>query len=72
MLGPVIDRLARAYVGRALVCKVNVNQLPLLAYRYQIRGIPAVLFFVGGDEKNRLVGLQPEAVYASVLDGLTN
>ncbi len=72
MLGPTIDKIAQSYAGRALVCKVNVNQLPQLAGRYGIRGIPAVLFFVGGDEKNRLVGLQPEAAYTSVLDKLAN
>lgn len=72
MLGPTIEKLATSHAGRALVCKVNVNRLPQLAGRYGIRGIPAVLFFVGGDEKNRLVGLQPEEAYISVLNKLTN
>lgn len=72
MLGPTIDKLATLYAGRAFVCKVNVNHLPQLAGRYGIRGIPAVLFFVGGDERNRLMGLQPKEAYTSVLDKLTN
>ena len=72
MLGPTMDQLALSYAGRALVYKANVNQLPHLADRYGIRGIPAVLFFVGGAEKKHLVGLQPEMVYSSILDKLTN
>lgn len=72
ILGPTIEKLATSYNGRALICKVNVNRLPQLAGRYGIRGIPAVLFFVRGDERNRLVGLRPEKVYASALDKLTN
>jgi thioredoxin len=71
MLGPTIEKLATSYAGRALVCKVNVNRLPQLAARYGIRGIPAVLFFLTGDEKDRLVGLRSEEAYASVLDKLT-
>jgi len=72
MLGPTIEKLAMLYVGRALICKVNVNRLPQLAGRYGIYGIPAVLFFVGGDERERFVGLRPETAYTSVLDKLTN
>jgi len=72
MLGPAIEKLATLYAGRALICKVNVNRLPQLAGRYSIYGIPAVLFFVGGDERERLVGLRPETAYTSVLDKLMN
>jgi len=72
VLGPTIEKLATSYAGRAIVCKVNVNQLPQLAGRYGIRAIPAVLFFVRGEEKDRLVGLRSKAAYASMLDKLTN
>jgi len=72
MLGPTIEKLATSYAGRALVYKVNVDRLPNLARRYGISGIPAVLFFVHGQERNRLVGLRPERAYASALDKLIN
>jgi len=72
ILGPTIEKLATVYAGRALICKVNVSRLPDLAGRYGIYGIPAVLFFVEGNERNRLVGLRSEKNYTSVLDKLTN
>lgn len=72
MLGPTIEKLAELYHGRALVCKVNVSHLPQLADSYEIRGIPAVLFFEAGNEKGRLLGLRSEQHYTFILDKLTN
>ena len=70
MLAPTVERLAEDYEGRALIYKVNVDTLPALAQRYGISGIPAVLFFEGGRETQRLVGLRDQKAYANVLDKL--
>lgn len=69
-LAPTIETLAEEYEGRAVVCKVNVGRVPDLARQYGIQGIPAVLFFTGGKEVQRLVGLQPRSAYTDVLDEL--
>ena len=69
-LAPTIEELAREYEGRAVVVKVNVVNVPDLARRYGIQGIPAVLFFVGGEPVSRMVGLQSKDAYTKVLDGL--
>jgi len=52
------------------VLKVNVDRLPQLAGRYEIQGVPSVLFFQKGKEVGRLVGLQPQDAYSDVLDRL--
>ena len=70
-LAPTIEILAEEYDGRAVVCKINVEQVPDVARQYGIQGIPAVLFFSGGQEVQRLVRLQPRDVYTEVLDKLT-
>lgn len=70
MLAPTIEKLAEQYGGRAAVYKVSVDRLPELAQRYGIQGIPAVLFFHGGKEVDRLIGLRPQDSYSSVLDRL--
>ena len=72
MLAPTIEKLAERYRGRALVCKVSLDggMNVELARRYGIRGIPTVLFFHGGKEVDRYVGLREEEDYASVLDRL--
>ena len=59
MLAPTIDALARDYAGRALVGKLDVDANPDTASRFDVRGIPALLFFRGGQLVDRLVGVQP-------------
>ena len=68
MLAPIIEELARKYQGRAVICKVSLDNVPRLAGRYNITGIPAVLFFRGGKEVNRLVGLRRQNDYERVLE----
>jgi len=68
MLAPIIEDLARRYEERAVVCKVNLDLAPRLAARYNITGIPAVLFFEGGQEIHRLVGLRRQGDYRVILD----
>lgn len=69
-LGPTIDKLAAKYNGKVKVGKLNTDASPDIAVQFSISGIPAVLVFNGGKEVNRLVGVQPQAAYERVLDGL--
>ena len=70
MLAPTIEKLAEAYKGKAVICKVNLDAASQLAQLHGIRGIPAVLFFEKGKEVERLVGLRPQKDYERVLDRL--
>jgi thioredoxin 1 len=70
MLAPTIEKLAKEYQGRAIVCKVNVDSLPAIAGQYGIQGIPAVLVFDKGQEVQRLVGVRSQSEYAKVLNKL--
>jgi thioredoxin 1 len=70
MLAPTIEKIAKQYEGRALVCKVNVDRLATLADRYGIQAIPTVLLLDKGKEVQRLVGLRSQSVYTEVLDKL--
>ena len=71
MLAPIIEDLAGRYEGRAVVCKVSLDSAPQLARRYSIRGIPSVLFFEGGQEIHRLVGLRRQDDYKVILEMMT-
>jgi thioredoxin 1 len=53
-LGPVIDQVADATVGKAKVAKVNVDESQQLAAKYRINSIPALLVFKGGELKEQL------------------
>ncbi len=68
MLAPTIDELAQEYEGRVKVVKVNTDELPMVAMQYGIRGIPTVMLFVNGDVADVKVGLQPKAVFESMIE----
>ena len=57
LISPVLDEIAREGGGRFRVAKVNVDDQPALAQRFNIRGIPALLFFSGGVLRHQITGL---------------
>ena len=68
MLGPVIESLAEKYEGKAVVGKVNTDEEQELAMGFGITGIPTVIFFKGGKEIDRLVGVMPPDAFIQVLE----
>ena len=62
LIEPVIERLAKRFAGKVLFARLNVDENPDVAYRYEIMGIPTMVFFVEGREMTRLVGVRPEPV----------
>jgi thioredoxin 1 len=61
MIGPVLDQLAAKYVGRAKVAKVDVDSNQQTAMRFNIRSIPAILFFKDGKLVDQVIGAVPRA-----------
>ena len=61
MIAPILDKIADATVGQAVVAKVNVDEAPGVAGRYRVSSIPTLLFFKNGDVQEQLVGLTSEA-----------
>jgi thioredoxin 1 len=67
-LGPTIDALASEYAGKVTIGKLNVDENPNTAIKFQIRGIPAVMLFKGGQIVESVVGLAPKDEFKKVLD----
>jgi thioredoxin 1 len=67
-IAPVLEELAEASAGRVRLMKVNVDESPALAARYEIRSIPTILFFKKGTLVDRVIGAAPKAV----LQGIVN
>jgi thioredoxin 2 len=61
MVAPIVEQVARARAGRALVLKVDTDQSPSLMERFGIRGIPTLIAFRGARETGRQVGLAQRA-----------
>jgi thioredoxin 2 len=64
MIAPAIEQLAAENRGKLRVGKLNVDENPMTAERFNIRSIPALLVFKGGHEVDRIVGAQPKAAIA--------
>ena len=56
MIAPTVEALAREYLGKAKVAKVNVDENQSTPAHYNIRGIPTLLLFKGGQVQEQLVG----------------
>jgi len=59
-IAPAIEQLASEMAGRVRVGKLNVDENPVIAERFNIRSIPALLVLKGGREVDRIVGAQPK------------
>lgn len=60
IVGPIMDQLAAEAGGRYRIAKLNVDENPMTASRYQIASIPTMLIFKNGALIDRLVGAQPK------------
>ena len=56
-LVPTVDALATEYAGKVSVGKLNVDDNPNTAFKFQIRGIPTILIFKAGQVVESVVGL---------------
>ena len=56
MLAPVLDEIAAEQIGQVKVAKINVDTNPEIAQRYAIQSIPTLLYFVGGELRDKTVG----------------
>lgn len=66
-VGPIMDQLASESKGRYRIAKLNVDENPNIASRYQIASIPTMLIFKDGKLIDRLIGAQPKQ---AILDRL--
>jgi thioredoxin-like negative regulator of GroEL len=67
MIAPVLDELAAEAGGRYLITKLNVDENPRTAARFNVRSIPTMLIFRDGTLVDRIVGAQPKAAIAARL-----
>lgn len=60
VVAPIIEELAMEYAGKAFVGKLNVDENPKTAERFQIFSIPTLLIIKNGKEVDRIVGVVPK------------
>jgi thioredoxin 2 len=68
MIAPALEELAGEMAGRVRVAKLNVDENPATAARFNVRSIPTLLVLKGGREVDRIVGVQPKTEIARRLE----
>ena len=60
MVAPIIEELAKEYAGKIVFGKLNVDENPITASRYQIMSIPTLLVFRNGKLVDTIIGAMPK------------
>ena len=68
MLAPTVAEIATEYAGKLKVVKVNVDESMNTAGRFNIRGIPTLLIFKGGQVAEQIVGAVPKEQISKAVD----
>ena len=67
-LAPTVDELAGDYDGKVVVGKLNVDENPNTAFKFNVRGIPTLLLFKGGQVVEQVVGVASKDSLKKVID----
>jgi thioredoxin 1 len=68
MVAPILDKIAKEYAGKLVVAKVNTDEDSQNAMKYNVQGIPTMLFVSGGKIIHKQVGALPEPSIRMVVD----
>jgi thioredoxin 1 len=67
-IGPVLEDVAEASDGLVTLMKINIDENPALAARYEIRSIPTILFVKDGAVVDRVIGAVPRTVLQDIVN----
>lgn len=68
IIAPVIEELAKEYTGKVTFAKLNTDENTDVASRFNIRGIPTLIFFKEGKVLDQVVGAVPKAQLKSKIE----
>ena len=67
-LAPIVEAIAEQYGDAARVFKLNVDDSPAVAQRYGIQGIPTLILFQDGEERDRIIGAVSKGTIARAIE----
>ncbi len=59
-IGPKIEEISNELDGKVKVVKVNIDENPETPGKFNVRGIPTLIIFKGGQEVDQIVGNHPK------------
>ena len=63
MIAPIMDEMASDHGERVKFAKLNVDDNPQTAARYNVLSIPMVVLFEGGEPREAVIGARPRSHY---------
>jgi len=70
MVAPLTEKLSKEYNGKFKFCKLNVDENPQTAVKYQVMSIPLLLFFKNGQLIDSSLGAVPESMIRPKVEAL--
>ena len=68
MMGPVVEELSENFKGKINFGKVNVEDDPDIASKFQVNSIPTFILFKGGEVAERFTGSLSEEEFEEILE----
>ena len=68
MVAPILEKIAEDYSGQLIVAKVNTDEHAQYAQRFNVQGIPTMLFVADGQVAHQQVGALPEPYLRDMVD----
>ncbi len=70
MIAPIAEKLSEEYKDKVKFCKLNVDENPQTATKYQIMSIPLLIFFKDGQKVDESLGAVPESMIRPKVEAL--
>jgi thioredoxin 1 len=70
--GPIIEEVANEMDGKAAIGKINVDENPASAQKFNVMSIPTLMIFKDGTVVKQFIGVQSKEALVSELNKLTN
>lgn len=67
MLTPTIEELANDFDGKVKIGKLNIDENRQAAMNYRVESIPTMIVFKNGEPVDRMLGAQPKARIAEMI-----
>ncbi len=68
MVAPILEKLQEEYKDKISIVKVDIDANPSFSEKYKIQSIPNLIFFKGGQEVDRIIGVANVATFKEKIE----